>query len=70
MNQDNMLLQYLKENKKIDYIQALNEIGIARLSACIHRLRRGHNIETKMKTVINRYDKRVSVADYILREEV
>jgi len=39
------VLQVLKEQGNIEPMQALNELGIYRLSACICRLRKkGHNI--------------------------
>ncbi len=46
--QDQEILQALKEQGYIEPMQALNEYGVYRLSACICRLRKqGHNITTR-----------------------
>lgn len=67
MTQDQRLLDYLKDHKHIDPLQAWQELGIYRLSACIHRLRgQGHNIISNRKTVNNRFGEKCRVAKYEL----
>jgi hypothetical protein len=54
MTQDKRLLDYLKDNKQIDPLTSWKELGIYRLSSCIHRLRKqGWDIKTGRKAVIN-----------------
>ncbi len=65
MTQDQRLLDYLRDNHHIDPLQAWQELGIYRLSACIHRLRKqGHNIISNRKRVQNRFGENLNVADY------
>ena len=65
MTQDQRLLDYLKDNKHIDPLQAWQELGIYRLSACVFRLRQeGWEIETEFKNVLNRFDEKCHVANY------
>ncbi len=65
MTQDERLLDYLKDNGRIDPLQAWQELGIYRLSACIHRLRnQGWDIKTKRKVVNNKFDESCVVALY------
>ncbi len=52
MTQHELLKEYLIENKKITPMEALNLLGIYRLSAVIYDLRKeGMNIETNRKKV-------------------
>jgi len=65
MTQDERLLNFLKDNKHIDPLQAWQELGIYRLSSCIHRLRsQGWDIKTKRKIVNNKFDESCVVALY------
>ena len=65
MTQDLRLLDYLIDNKHIDPLTAWKKLGIYRLSACIHRLRKsGYPITTKKKTVHNVFNENCVVADY------
>jgi len=65
MTQDERLLDYMRDNKHIDPLQAWQELGIYRLAACIHRLRKqGHNIISNRKKVQNRFGEVCNVADY------
>jgi len=67
MNQCERLLKYLQDHNTIDPLQAWNVLGIYRLSARINDLRKlGHNIETNKKKVTNRFEEKLSVADYQL----
>jgi len=66
--QDHRLMKYLAVNKHIDPLQAWSKLGIYRLSACIHRLRKGGwEIETKRKNVKNRFGEKCYVGDYHLK---
>lgn len=67
MSQQKRLINYLSHFKTIDPLQAWNQLGIYRLAAQIHVLRnKGYNIETKDKDVINSFDERCTVANYVL----
>ena len=67
MNQCERLLKYLQDHNTIDPLQAWNVLGIYRLSARINDLRKlGHNIETNRKKVTNRFEEKISVANYQL----
>ena len=67
MSQQKRLINYLNHFKTIDPLQAWNQLGIYRLAAQIHVLRnKGYNIETKDKDVINSFDERCTVANYVL----
>jgi hypothetical protein len=65
MSQDQRLLDYLRDNKQIDPLTSWKELGIYRLSSCIHRLRnQGWDIKTKRKVVENSYGESCVVALY------
>jgi len=65
MTQEQRLLDYLKDNNDIDPLQAWQELGIYRLSAGIHKLRKkGHNIISHRKTVYNSFGEPCRVALY------
>jgi hypothetical protein len=65
MTQDQRLLDYLRDNKHIDPLQAWQELGIYRLSACVHRLRQvGWEINTEFKDIPNRFGEMCHVANY------
>jgi len=65
MTQEQRLLDYLRDNNEIDPLQAWQELGIYRLSAVIHRLRKqGHNIISNRKKVQNRFCENCNVARY------
>ena len=50
ITQNKLILNHLKENKKINPLEALNLYGCFRLGARIYNLKKdGHNIETKRK---------------------
>ena len=68
MSQDQRLLNYLRDNKQIDPLTSWKELGIYRLSSCIHRLRKqGWDINTGRKSVINSHGESCVVALYKLR---
>jgi len=67
MNQQKRLINHLSEFKTIDPLEAWRKLGIYRLAAQIHVLRnKGYNIETKDKDVMNSFDERCTVANYVL----
>jgi hypothetical protein len=68
MSQDQRLLDYLRDNKQIDPLTSWKELGIYRLSACVHRLRKqGWDINTGRKAIINSHGESCIVALYKLR---
>lgn len=70
-NQRERLLDYMKEHGSIDPMQALNELGIYRLSARINELRSdGISISSTPKKVTNRYGEDCRVAEYQLHQPV
>ena len=67
MTQDQRLLDYLKDNGRIDPLTSWKELGIYRLSACIYRLRKqGWEIKTGRKAVVNSHGESCIVALYKL----
>ena len=61
------LLEYLRSHKGITQREAINELGCYRLAARISDLKRdGHHIDREMITVTNRWNEKVSVAEYSL----
>lgn len=70
MTQEEMVLNHLKENGKITSWTAIKLYGITRLSAKIYNLRAdGHKIVGIDKTVTNRYGKKTSIREYVLKED-
>jgi hypothetical protein len=68
VTQDERLLDYLKDNGNINPLKAWKELGIYRLSSCIHRLRKqGWNIITERINVMNQFDENCLVANYKLK---
>ena len=67
--QKEMVLEYLKRNKKITDQEAYRDLAIRRLGARIWDLRsEGHNIRTEQTTKPNRYGKNTTFATYILED--
>jgi len=65
--QELRLLEYLKNNRSINPIMSWQALGIYRLSDVVFKLRnRGYNIETKRKTVMNKWQEKTSFAEYKL----
>jgi hypothetical protein len=72
MTQDRRLINYILDNGSIDPLTAWKELGIYRLSACVHRLRHKHgwsNIETKKKKVENKFGEMCVFANYTLEKD-
>lgn len=69
MTQDERLLMYLTTNTGIDPLTAWKELGIYRLAATVHVLRKqGWVINTERMKVLNRFNEKCNVAFYKLEE--
>jgi len=67
MTQIQRILNYLEAGNTITTLNAFNELGITRLAARIHELKRqGHAINKKTISVTNRYNEKCSVAEYFM----
>ena len=67
MTQIQRILNHLESGKTITTLNAFNELGITRLAARIHELKRqGHPINKKTIPVTNRYNEKCSVAEYYM----
>jgi hypothetical protein len=66
-SQKNIILEYLKQNKKITSWDAIQDFGITRLAGVIHSLRKeGYVIDKVMKTKKNNRTGKISTyATYI-----
>jgi len=65
--QDRRILKHLHMYNTIDPLRAWQLLGIYRLSAVIHRLRKvGYNIVTERMKVQNQFGESCSVANYRL----
>lgn len=67
MSQAERVLQYLEDGNTITTLNAFKELGITRLAARVHELKRdGHNVKKNTISVTNRFDERCAVAEYYL----
>lgn len=67
MTQNEMILDYLKDNRTITQAEAIERFGCYRLPARICDLRQmGHIIPKTMRTAYNRFGKQVRFAEYRL----
>lgn len=65
MTQEERLENYLIENRAVNPLEAWVELGIYRLSAVIHTLKKkGMNIETVRIGVFNKFGESCNVAEY------
>ncbi len=71
MTQTEMVLLYLKENGSITTWEAYANLYITRLSAKIYDLKHlyGYEFDEKWITKTNRYGRKVSFKQYILKKE-
>lgn len=70
-DQGKLLLGYLQTHGSITAMQALNDLGIMRLSARIYDLRAdGYDISLEMKSGQNRFGKNISYGVYRLEADV
>ncbi|MEE0060466.1 MAG: helix-turn-helix domain-containing protein [Acutalibacteraceae bacterium] len=65
MNQEFIVLQYMKDHKGITSMEAFKNLGITRLSAKIFELRRGYDIRDVWEESYNRYGVKVRYKRYI-----
>ena len=65
MNQEYIVLQYMKDHKGITSMQAFKDLGITRLSAKIFELRKKYNIKDVWIEGVNRYGNPVRYKRYI-----
>ena len=67
MSQKDRVLQYLKQGKALTRLNAWDELGVIETPARISELRHeGHQIQTAMKPVINRYGEAVRIAEWFI----
>ncbi len=65
MTQEDRLINYLYEHKKITALEAIEDLGILRLASRVSDLRkRGYQINSKMIKVKNRFGETCRVAEY------
>jgi hypothetical protein len=69
-NQEQMILEYIKENGCITTLQAVRDLGILQAPARIWGLKRkGIKIATRKKEVIDRYGDTKRIVEYFIKEE-
>ena len=69
-NQEQMILNYIKEHGSITNIEAVYNLGIAQCPARIFGLKRkGVNIATRKKKVVDRYNQSKTVVEYYIKQE-
>ena len=67
--QTDVILAHLKNYGTITSMEAFDLYGITRLAAIIYRLRKSYIIEGKDLECVNRYGRRVTFTEYILKEK-
>lgn len=66
--QNERIINYLNEKGEITQLEALQDLGIMRLASRISDLKRlGYPIESKMKTVRNRWEEECHIKVYYLK---
>lgn len=67
MTQKERVLNYLQENSSITPMEAWNRLGVYRLGARVHELRKeGHDIKSSLTEVKNKFGEACRVAEYRL----
>lgn len=70
MNQRERILDYLSRHDRLDPFTAWSKLGVARLAARVHDLRReGHPIVKETMRATNRFGEPVSFAVYRLERQ-
>jgi hypothetical protein len=70
MTQQDRILEYLKEGKTLTRLNAWDQLGILEAPARISELRsKGHSINSKRKSVLNRYGEKVWIAVWSMGDE-
>jgi len=59
-------LAYMQVYGSITPLEAMNELGIYRLSDVIFKLRDRYEIKTERVTTLNRYEEKISYGKYVL----
>lgn len=68
MSQQDRILNYLQDGRVLTRLNSWTELGILEAPARISELRaKGHQIETKMVPVRNRFDEIVKIAHWTLK---
>lgn len=69
MTQKEMVIEYLKRNKRITDQEAYRDLAIRRLGARIWDLKvEGYKIRTEMTTKPNRFGQKTTFATYVLED--
>jgi hypothetical protein len=69
-NQEQMILEYIKDKGCITTLQAVRELGILQAPARIWGLkRRGINIKTRWKQVVDRYGETKRIVEYYISQD-
>ena len=68
--QHKIIIDYLKEHKKLTRFTALVKLGVSNLPSRVQELKaQGFNIVAKKTSTVNRYGRRVHFNEYYLIEE-
>ena len=68
--QENMILEYIKDHGCITNLEAVTKLGILQCPARIWGLkRRGIQIGTRKKRVLDRYNQTKTIVEYFIKEE-
>jgi len=68
MSQSNRVKEYLESGKTLTRLNAWDQLGILECLARISELRSsGMEIITRRKTVLNRYNEKVSIAEWSIK---
>ena len=68
-NQENMIYEYIKKHGCITNLEALMKLGVMQCPARIWGLKRkGVNIKTRKKVVIDRYQQKKNIVEYYIEE--
>ncbi len=68
--QNDRILEYIDEFGSITQLEALRELGVARLASRISDLKRlGYSITSEFETVVNRYGEKCHIKRYRIGEE-
>lgn len=71
MTQKERVIEYLNTHSTLTQMDALHDLGIARLASRVSELnlKDGFNIQSKMVEVKNRWGETATVAEYSLKRE-
>lgn len=64
------VLDYIKTFGSITQLEALRDLGVMRLASRISELKsQGYPIDSKIETVKNRFEEKVHIKRYMMREQ-